>query len=291
MPVDVGVAAVAAAHAAGINFYDTSPFYGITKSETVLGEALKPLPRDGIIVATKVGRYGQDEFDFSSGRVSASIVDSLRRLGLDRLDIVHCHDVEFGDAAQVCEQAIPTLLDLKAQRVIGAIGVTGYPLPALDKVLAAAPKGSVDIVLSYCRGCLADHALDAAAARWTAAGLGVINASPLSMGLRTQRGPPEWHPAPAELKAAARAAAAVAADAGFDIADLALRDALAVPHVASHLVGCGSPEVVEANVRAARAALARAPPAEAAALDAVRGVLAPVLGTTRPSGRPETGGP
>lgn len=88
----------------GINFFDTSPFYGITKSETVLGKALVGLPRDEIYVATKVGRYGENEFDFSAARIIKSVDESLARLQLDYLDIVQCHDIEFGDLDQV----IPT---------------------------------------------------------------------------------------------------------------------------------------------------------------------------------------
>jgi L-galactose dehydrogenase len=254
----------------------------------VLGLGLARLPsRDAYILATKVGRYGADDFDFSAARVKASVVDSMRRLGVDRVDVVHCHDVEFGDLGQVVTEALPALSDLKHQGVIRAIGVTGYPLPTLQRVLDAAPPGAVDVVLSYCHGCLADHALAPRAAAWMAAGLGVINASPLSMGLLTARGPPDWHPAPDALKAACREAAAAAAAAGHDISALALRDALVMPGVASHLVGCGSVDVVEANVAAAQAALRPPTEGEAAALAEVRRVLAPVEGTTWPSGRPE----
>merc|ERR1711916_227064 len=57
----------------GINFIDVSPYYGITKAETVLGKALKGIPRDSYYLATKVGRYGGDEFDFSADRVIKSV--------------------------------------------------------------------------------------------------------------------------------------------------------------------------------------------------------------------------
>lgn len=285
---DAGADAVVAAHAAGINFFDTSPFYGATKSETVLGGGLRRLRRDDYVLATKVGRYGADEFDFSRARVAASVVDSMRRLGVDRLDVVHCHDVEFAaDLGAVVTEALPVLADLKRQGVVRAVGVTGYPLPTLQRVLDAAPAGSVDVVLSYCHGCLADRSLAPVAKKWAAAGLGVINASPLSMGLLTARGPPDWHPAPPHLKAACARAAAAAAAAGVDISALALRDSLALDGVASHLVGCGSTAIVAANVDAALAALRPPSEAEAAAAAAVEGVLAPVRGTTWPSGLPQ----
>ena len=74
----------------------------------VLGRGLKDLPRDQIIVATKVGRYGPEEFDFSAERVTRSVHDSLRRLQLDYVDLIQAHDVEFvsldvvGDRTAAC---------------------------------------------------------------------------------------------------------------------------------------------------------------------------------------------
>jgi L-galactose dehydrogenase len=56
--------------------------------------------------------------------------------------------------------------------------------------------------------------------------VGIISASPLSMGLLTHQGPPEWHPAPAELKEAAAAAAACCRDQGVDLSKLALQFAV-----------------------------------------------------------------
>lgn len=85
----------------GINWFDTSPFYGVTKSEINLGKALVGLPRQEIVVASKVGRYDQNRFDFSAERVKASVNESLERLKLDYLDIVQCHDIEFGNLDQV----------------------------------------------------------------------------------------------------------------------------------------------------------------------------------------------
>src|SRR6185295_15632452 len=85
----------------GLNFIDVSPYYGLTRAETVLGKALKGIPRDRYYLATKVGRYGPAEFDFSAGRVIASVDESLTRLGVDYLDLIQCHDIEFGSLDQV----------------------------------------------------------------------------------------------------------------------------------------------------------------------------------------------
>jgi L-galactose dehydrogenase len=77
-------------------------YYGGTVSESVLGECLKAIgvPRDQIIVSTKCGRYSEG-FDFSAERVTHSIDESLTRLGLDYVDILHCHDIEFVSLDQV----------------------------------------------------------------------------------------------------------------------------------------------------------------------------------------------
>ena len=99
---DEAVRAVHKAFHSGINLFDTSPFYGATKSESVLGKALKGLPRDQIVVCTKVGRYGEVDFDFSAKTVTRRFHESLARLQLDYVDVVHCHDVEFGNMDQVC---------------------------------------------------------------------------------------------------------------------------------------------------------------------------------------------
>src|SRR5438876_1718298 len=67
----------------GINFIDVSPYYGMTRAEAVLGRALATVRRDRYILATKVGRYGENEFDFSAARVTRSVDESLERLGVD----------------------------------------------------------------------------------------------------------------------------------------------------------------------------------------------------------------
>ena len=101
------IAAVHEAFKLGINIFDTAPYYGSTSSEAVLGQALASLPRNEIVVATKVGRYGPQEFDFSKGRVTREFEASLGRLGLEYVDILQCHDIEFADLDQVLPPAPP----------------------------------------------------------------------------------------------------------------------------------------------------------------------------------------
>src|SRR5947209_1611183 len=85
---DDGIRAVRHSIERGVNFIDVSPFYGLTKAETVLGKALRTVPREKYLMATKVGRYGSEpkDFDFSAARVTRSVDESLSRLGIDHID-------------------------------------------------------------------------------------------------------------------------------------------------------------------------------------------------------------
>ncbi|EFJ45553.1 hypothetical protein VOLCADRAFT_93987 [Volvox carteri f. nagariensis] len=210
----------------GINFFDTSPYYGLTKSETVLGRALRDLPRSDVVLSTKVGRYGSGsdpaDFDFSAQRVTTSVAESLERLQVSYLDVVHCHDIEFGDLDQIVNETLPALAQLRSRGIVRHVGISGLPLESFHYVLDRAPPGSVDVVLSYCHYCLNDTTLLGSLPYFRSKGVGVINASPLSMGLLTRQGPPSWHPAPPQLRKRVEAAAVHAAQRGWDIAELGL---------------------------------------------------------------------
>jgi L-galactose dehydrogenase len=101
----------------GINFIDCSPFYGMTRAETVLGKALEGVPRDSYYLATKLGRYGDnaEDFDFSKARSKASIDESLQRMGVDHIDIIQCHDIEYVDLDQVVNEAIPGMREAQQE--------------------------------------------------------------------------------------------------------------------------------------------------------------------------------
>lgn len=129
---------------------------------------------------------------------------------------------------QIVNETVPALLKLKAAGRARHIGVTGLPLKIYRTALAQLPPGTLDVALSYCHYSLNDRSLLTLLPELQRAGVGVINASTLSMGLLTAGGPPEWHPAPPELKAAARKAAEAAAAHGHDISELALMWAMQV---------------------------------------------------------------
>ena len=275
-----GKRAVAAAIDHGINYIDTAPFYGITRSETVLGEALKGR-RQRIILATKLGRYGDDEFDFSAERVRTSIEESLRRLQTDYVDLLVAHDVEFGDLRQVAEETLPAMRELKRQGKCRFIGYSGYPLPTLARLLEW-DQVEVDFVLSYCHYCLYNTALvEKLAPVARARGLGLINASPLAMGLLTQEGPPAWHPAPQVLQDAARRAAQVCRKRGAELSFIGLQFALDNPAVTSTLSGIENREQLEKNLATLAA------PIDQDLWQELQAIFKPVRNLAWPSGRPE----
>lgn len=247
--------AIASVHEAvrlGINYFDTSPYYGGTLSEQVLGKALNTLTvsRDQYVVSTKCGRY-KEGFDFSAQRVTQSIDESLARLKLDYVDILQCHDIEFGSLDQIVNETIPALQKIKDTGKIRYIGITGLPLNIFPYVLDRVPPGSVDVILSYCHYSINDSSLEDLLPYLKSKGVGVISASPLSMGLLTESGPPEWHPAPSELKAACAAAATHCKAKGKNISKLALQYSLKNKDISSILVGMNSIQQVQENVAAA----------------------------------------
>ncbi|KAF0697760.1 Aste57867_11553 [Aphanomyces stellatus] len=190
----------------GVRLIDTAPWYN--NAETVVGEALQRVkaPRNEYYLATKVGRYRSEkhpngEFDYSRDRIRGSVQASLAKLGTTYLDVVYLHDVEFVDREIVLHTAIPALAELQREGVIRLIGICGYPLDVLDDIITHAPH-PLQVVQSYSHLTLQNDALLTMAAAWHARGMLVINAAPLSMGLLTARGPPDWHPASSELRAA-----------------------------------------------------------------------------------------
>ncbi len=217
-----GIRSVHHAIDVGINFFDTSAYYGETLSETRLGKALKGR-RDQIVLATKGGRHTIDRFDFTYDNIIEMCDASLRRLQTDWLDVYQLHDIEFGRMADV-EAGIRALQDLKKAGKVRAIGVTGYPLGLLRQMAAT---HDLDLVLSYCHGNLLNDRLnDVLLPTVRERGIGLINASITHMGILTPQGEQPWHPAAAELKQAGRAAANICLQYGANLAQLATQYAL-----------------------------------------------------------------
>jgi L-galactose dehydrogenase len=243
-----GTRAVHCAIDRGINFFDVSPYYGLTLAEQRLGIALEGR-RHQVVLATKVGRYGTDLFDFSRTGVRKSIEGSLQRLRTDYVDLLQAHDVEFGCIEQIIEETVPAMRELQEEGKARYIGITGYPLRPLARIATAVP---VDTVLSYCRYNLLFTDMDEVLMSLVAGGrVGLINASPMAMGLLTSRGAPAWHPAQPVVREAACHIQEICRAHGVDIATVALQFCLQHPDASSTLAGMSTVAEVEANLDAA----------------------------------------
>lgn len=263
----------------GINLFDASPYYGNTRAETVLGKALRSLPRDSFVLSTKAGRYGPADFDFSPARLRQSLDESLRRLQQDHVDLFLLHDVEFGDLDRILHESLPALQELKHTGKVRFTGLTGLPLGIFRRALAAGAP--FDVALSYCHATLFDTTLVELAPTLAARGIGVLNASPAAMGLLSSHGPRDWHPASATIRTACRTAAEHCRARGVELAELALSYTATLPGFASTLCGTASPRELAANVRAVEN------PPDPQLLAEVRAILRPIDGQSWLQGRPE----
>lgn len=246
-----GIEAVFTAIESGINFIDVSPYYGYYKAETVLGKALKDIERDKYYLSTKVGRYGENGenmWDYSAKRVTASVYESMERLHVDYLDIINVHDIEFADLHQVVDETLPALVKLKEEGVVKHVGITDLQLENLKWVIDRVPKGTVESVLNFCHYCLCDDKLADFIDYFEQKGVGIVNASPLSMGLLTERGVPDWHPAPKSLIEACTRAAEYCKTKNFPIEKLAMQFSVSNDRIATTLFSTTNPENVKKNI-------------------------------------------
>lgn len=245
------IEAVYAAIEGGINFIDVSPYYGHYKAETVLGKALRGIPRDKYYLSTKVGRYGKDgvnTWDYSGKKALESVEESMERLGIDHIDLINVHDIEFADLNQVVEETLPALVSLRGNGTVSHVGITDLQLENLKWVIEHSAAGTVESVLNFCHYCLNDDKLIDFLPFFEERGIGVINASPLSMGLLSSRGVPDWHPAPASLVEACRKAAQYCAEVGYPIEKLAVQYSVENPRIASTLFSSANPDNVRRNI-------------------------------------------
>ncbi|WP_072529528.1 aldo/keto reductase [Bacteroides ilei] len=236
----------------GLNFIDVSPYYGYYKAETVLGKALKELPRDSFILSTKVGRYGKDgvnTWDYSAKRAKESVFESMERLNVDYVDLINVHDIEFADLHQVVNETLPALVELREQGVVGHVGITDLQLENLKWVIENSEPGVVESVLNFCHYTLNDDKLIDFLDFFEEHGIGVINASPFSMGLLTQRGIPDWHPAPKPLVEVCKKAAAYCSEQGYPIEKLAIQYAVSNPRIPTTLFSSSNPDSVLKNIK------------------------------------------
>ncbi len=279
--LEEALASVRTALDLGINFIDTSPFYGRGMSEVLLGIALRDVPRDSYLLGTKMGRYSLTHFDFSARRVDESVHVSLHRLGTDYLDILLLHDVEFVELSQVWEETIPAALALKEKGLVRAVGFSCYPMKTFHKVLDHA-EDELDCILSYNQYTLQNTTLaDSLLPRLREKNLGAMNAGPFSARLLTNAPLPDWLKEPEEVKAAAREAAKLCEEEGVDIAQLALQFSCAHEDITTCVAGSANPD----NVRKWAEWLEKPIPDDL--LRAVLKIFAPVSNIGHLEGLPE----
>ena len=236
-----------------INFIDTSNGYGHDGSaERRIGAALRRrggLP-PSVVLATKVDP-DPSTGDFSGRRVLASFAESLSRLGLSRIQLLHLHDPErisFEDA-MVQGGPVDVMRQLAEEGVVGALGVAGGPVDLLRRFV---DTGYFDVVLTHNRWTLLDRSAEPLLAEATAAGLAVLNAAPYGGGILA-KGPEAiplycYRPAPPQVLAAARAIEAACARHGVLLAAAALQDSLREPRITSTVVGWSRAERYDATL-------------------------------------------
>jgi aryl-alcohol dehydrogenase-like predicted oxidoreductase len=253
-----GIIAVHTAVDNGINFIDVSPYYGHYKAEIVLGKALKNIERNRYYLSTKVGRYGKDgvnTWDYTARRAVESVYESMERLNVDYIDLINVHDIEFADLEQVCNETLPALTELRDKGVVKHVGITNLNLRHFKYVIDHIPRGTVESILSFCHYCLNDDALVDYLDYFKLKGIGIINASPYSMGLLTERGVPGWHPAPESLKRLSRKAVDYCKSKGTSIEQLAVSFSVQNPRIATTLFSTTNPENVLKTIRYANTPL------------------------------------
>jgi len=266
----------------GMNFIDTSPYYGRGMSEVLLGITLRDVPRDRYLLGTKLGRYDATRFDFSAKRVAESIDVSLHRLGVEYLDICLAHASEYVDLRQIIEETIPAMRYAQEQGKVRFIGMSGYPMKIFREILSQHP---LDVILSYNHYTLQNTMLADLVPKLKSRGVGILNAAPFSARLLTRSELPPWHKATPRVRELCRQAAEHCERRGIDIAQLALQFALAHPDLTTCVVGSANPENVKRWAHWATL------PIDLTLVAEVRQILAPIHNWFYIEGRPANNDP
>jgi D-threo-aldose 1-dehydrogenase len=242
------VATVLATFDSPITFLDTSNEYGGGDVERRIGEAVRDhggLPA-GFVLETKVDpdpRTG----DFSGRRVRASLEESLERLGLDRVPLLHLHDperIDFEDA-MATGGPVETLVRLRDEGVVDSIGVAGGPI---DLLMRYVETDLFDAVLTHNRFTLLDRSAEPLIDAATARGMGVLNAAIYGGGMLAKG--PDARPRYAygagdpSLAAIARRMRAACDRHGVPLTAAALQFSVRERRIHSTVVGISAPERV-----------------------------------------------
>lgn len=252
---------------AGIRYFDTAPLYGHTRAERRLGRGLAPHLDKNPIISSKVGRIlepgpiveptifvdadpFEPVFDYSRDGVRRSLESSLKRLGVDRIDLVYIHDPD-DHADQAIAEAYPALHELRDEGVITSIGV-GMNQSAIPTRFVE--ETDIDVVLIAGRYTLLDqsaqHDLLAAATRRdvTIVGAGVFNSGVLMNP--TSEGTYNYAPASREIIDRAQQLHAAIEPYGVSVAAVGLQFPLRHPAVDVVLTGARSADELQQNIDA-----------------------------------------
>jgi len=273
-----GIRSVHCAIDLGINFFDVAPFYGLTLAETRLGDAIKG-KRNDILLATKCGRYGLRDFDFSYQRILDSADESLKRLKTDYVDLMQLHDIEFGSKEQVLNEAIPALQKIKASGKARFVGITGLPVRYLA---AIATEVEVDTVLSWAHYNLLQDEINAELVPLCQQkDMGLMNAAPLVQRILSDASIPAWHNAPVELQAIQAPLLECCKKYGVALSDVAIRYAIDHPFIATTVIGMCDQNNVKKNIGVLEFSIPEG------LLDEINQLVAPVKNTMWYEGMPE----
>ncbi|XP_056643653.1 uncharacterized protein LOC130449711 [Diorhabda sublineata] len=235
----------------GINYIDTGPWYGHGTAEEILGKCLEGIPRKAYYVATKIGRYEQDPklmFNFSSQKTKESIDVTLKRLKLDYVDVLQVHDIEFAPNMDIIlNETLPTLQELKEAGKTKYIGITGYPVSTLVECIEKS-KVEINMILSYTRLTMIDNTLKSFIPILKSKNIGIVNAAANGMGLLTNSGPQDWHPAYKEIKDVASQAQQICKENDVELGKLAVHHSLQEEDTETILIGMNTTKLVDMNL-------------------------------------------
>jgi len=269
---DEAVKVINRAQELGISYVDTAPLYGSGRAEARVGQsAYGGADRDSFVISTKIGRVlnpidggvssgddpdGIGELDpvntWTRDNVHRSIEDSLKRLKLNRIDIIYVHDpdVETYGEEQAVNEAFPALIELREQGVIKAIGcgMNEWQMP-----LKFIQQFNLDIILLAGRYTLLDHSglsefLPACVERDVKITVGgPYNSGILARDL-SQPVTFDYEQAPDDLVEQARRLTEICVAHGVDLKAAALQFVLAHPAVATAVPGAQSIAELEQNI-------------------------------------------
>jgi D-threo-aldose 1-dehydrogenase len=248
------VATISAAFRSPINFIDTSNGYGEDgTAERRIGDAIRRaggLPAD-VVLATKVDPDPKTGV-FSGDRVRASFEESMNRLGLDRVPLLHLHDPERISLAEGLGPGGPVeaLVDLRNRGLVDHLGVAGGPV---DILAAYLDTGEFEVLLSHNRYTLLDRSAEALFESAMARGIAVLNAAPYGGGMLSKGPEVQQHYAYGTgddtLRHAASAMEAVCRRYDVPLAAAALQFSVRSELITSTVVGVSAPERIEQTLR------------------------------------------